>query len=251
MHNFKVSDNKLAGIEVSLSENAADNMAQIKKALVIGRSANTEPALDNSSPHGIITPRTENFTVSEIRFYNYNWNNAAAIGSCSHCFHSASTDSGARQVSFSDLYFDETVTRKIKYQFPHHAIYYDKDGTLTGKGPKTWATPHEKHHELPECETNLDMYDGVVCDSSIEVRRLAFHNYKPGNLLNGMDMLVLRYDDAVLAQNSNITKYHLERENYSKIFWKGKKSPGNSWTFPFVTGHKYKIHWAKTGLDFE
>lgn len=177
MNNFKTSDNILAGIEVSLSDAVADNMAQIKKAVVVGRSANTEPVLDAASPHGIITPRTENFTISEARFYNYDWNTAAALGSCSHCFHDGATDSGARTVSFSGLYFDETVKRRIKYQFPFHAIYFDKDGTLTGKGPNTWATPHEKHHEVPECETDLDVYDGVVCDSSIEVRRLAFHNY--------------------------------------------------------------------------
>jgi len=24
-----------------------------------------------------------------------------------------------------------------------------------------------------------------------------------------------------------------------------------SWTLPWVTGHKYKIHWAVTGIDFE
>ena len=25
----------------------------------------------------------------------------------------------------------------------------------------------------------------------------------------------------------------------------------NGWATPFVTGHKYKIHWGLTGLDFE
>jgi hypothetical protein len=33
----------------------------------------------------------------------------AALGSCSHCFHSASTDSGARTVTFSNLVFDTSV----------------------------------------------------------------------------------------------------------------------------------------------
>lgn len=155
-------------MEFSLTNAAADNMAQINGGLVIGRSANTEPLLDEASPHGIITPRTENFTVSGVSFYNYNWNNAAALGSCSHCFHPASTDSGARTVTFSSLHFDDdTVTKRIRYQFPHHAIYYDLDGTLTGKGPKTWATGYRKHHELPECETKLELYDGVLCDATV------------------------------------------------------------------------------------
>lgn len=46
MHNFKTSDNLLAGIEVSILHEVADDRAQIKKALIIGRSANTEPVLD-------------------------------------------------------------------------------------------------------------------------------------------------------------------------------------------------------------
>lgn len=83
---------------------------------------------------------------------------------------------------------------------PYHAIYFDKDGTLTGKGANTWATPHEKHHELPECKTDLKVYDGVVCDSTVQVRRLSFHNYKPKDLLEAMDMFVLRYDDAIIAK---------------------------------------------------
>jgi len=25
----------------------------------------------------------------------------------------------------------------------------------------------------------------------------------------------------------------------------------SGWTVPFVTGHKYKIHWGTVGLDFD
>ena len=70
----------------------------------------------------------------------------AALGSCSHCFHSAATDSGARTVSFSGLFFDSSVTKKIRYQYPWRAIYYDLDGTLTGLGSKTWATSYWYHN---------------------------------------------------------------------------------------------------------
>jgi len=96
-----------------------------------------------------------------------NDNEAAALSSCSHCFHPAATDSGARTITFSNLYFDSTVTTKIRYQYPWKAIFYDLDGTLTGKGPKTYATYKYGHHEQPECETNLEDYDGVICDNSV------------------------------------------------------------------------------------
>jgi hypothetical protein len=34
------------------------------------------------------------------------------------------------------------------------------------------------------------------------------------------------------------------------VEFKARDRPGLSWTIAFVTGHKYKIHWGKTGLDF-
>jgi hypothetical protein len=65
---------------------------------------------------GIITPRTENFTVDSVKFYNFDWKGSAAISGCSHCFHPASTDSGARTITTSQLYFDNsTVPRRIIY----------------------------------------------------------------------------------------------------------------------------------------
>jgi len=50
-------------------------------------------------------------------------------------------------VTFSGLEFDSTVTRRIRYQYPHKAIYYDLDGTLTGKGAKSYAAAWFKHLE--------------------------------------------------------------------------------------------------------
>lgn len=63
-------------------------------------------------------------------------------------------------------------------------------------------------------------------------------------------MFVLPYDDSIIAAQANVTEYELNRTNYSLIKFKDKTDPVNSWTFPFVTGHKYKIHWANTGVDF-
>jgi hypothetical protein len=60
-NNFKTADNLLAGIEFSLTAEFGDDMAQINGGLIIGKSSNTEEKLNFASPHGIITPRTENF----------------------------------------------------------------------------------------------------------------------------------------------------------------------------------------------
>jgi hypothetical protein len=209
----------LAGIEFSLTE-FGDNMAQVNGALIIGKSGNTEEKLDWSSPHGIITPRTENFSVKNVKFYNFNFNDAAALGSCSHCFHTASTDSGARTTTFTNLEFTN-ADKRIRYQYPWKAIFYDTDGTLTGKGANSWATFYYPHHLQSECEHLEDTHNGVVCDNNVQVRRIAFWDWKPNGLLSGMGFKVLKYDDDLIGamDNDTMEAYIVDKTNYSTLIF--------------------------------
>lgn len=49
---------------------------------------------------------------------------------------------------------------------------------------------------------------------------------------------------------ADLTAYIDDKANYGDYFWKDSGNPSSSWAVPFVTGHKYKIHWQE-GLDFE
>ena len=109
-----------------------------------------------------------------MSFFNFDKDGYAALGSCSHCFHPAATDSGARTVKFSGIYFDSTVATKIRYQFPYRAIYFDTDGTLTGT-VGGWTTPYWKHNDWADKCTNDVAYNGLVCDNTIQIRRVVFY----------------------------------------------------------------------------
>ena len=63
----------MAGIEVSLTEKAPDLElgAHIDGALIVGASKNADEFTLASTAHGIITARTENFYVSNVKFYNF------------------------------------------------------------------------------------------------------------------------------------------------------------------------------------
>ena len=229
-----------------------DEMGQIQDSLVVGRSANPDAVIDWSNPHGVITAKSENMIVRNVRFYNFDWNDAAALGSCSHCFREDATDSGARTTKTEGLWFDDaTVPRRIRYQAPRKAIYHDLDGTLTGKGANSWATVYYKHHDQPECTTDLDAMDGVTCDGTVQVRRVAFHGANPSSHFRGMGLKILRYDDDLLAGQEDLDAYLDDTANYGSIDFKELKDPSNGWATPFVTGHKYKLHWGQSGLDFE
>lgn len=130
-------------------------------------------------------------------------------------------------------------------------IFLDEDGSLTGKGAGSWATPYYPHHNVSECETNVTYYGGVFCDNTAQVRRIAFYRALPAGLFAGMGFKVLRYDDDIVAEYSNMTDYLNNKTEYSTIVYKKKLDPSNGWAVPFVTGHKYKIHFGMTGLDYE
>jgi hypothetical protein len=139
------------------------------------------------------------------------------------------------------------VPRKIRYQYPNRAIYYDVDGTLTGKGPNSWATPYFLHNLQSECTADLPMMDGITCNNQVEVRRVAFRDFSPA-IFRNMEMKVLKFDSAASLSEADLATYIDDTDNYSEVFYKMKKDP-EGWAAPFVTNHKYKIHW-RNGLDF-
>lgn len=83
-NNFKTADNVLAGMEMHyLLLKNIDDHARIENAYVVGQSENSEPLVDNASPAGIITPRTEGFQINTAKFANFDFRNAAALKDCS------------------------------------------------------------------------------------------------------------------------------------------------------------------------
>lgn len=251
--NFKTADNLLAGIEFAESDLYGDDMAQVNGGLIVGRTNNTNWELDAVNPHGIIAPRRENFLIQNVRFYNYNWNQAACLGSCSHCWHPQATDSGARTISTKNLTFGDTVTKRIKYGFPYKAIFRDRDGSLTGKGAESYASFYTLHLLQKECENLQDMYDGVTCDNSVQIRRIVFHAAQPASNFYGMGFRVLNWDDDLIKPMSStqLTEYIDKKSGYGMVYWKEKLKPMSNWAIGYVTGHKYKVHWGQTGLDFD
>jgi hypothetical protein len=96
----------------------------------------------------------------------------------------------------------------------------------------------------------MEVYDGLLCNNQVEVRRIVFYKYTPDSL-NMMEMKVLQFDDSVVAGMNATTKaaYKENITNYSVAPWRPKANPTKAWALPFVTGKKYKIHWQK-GVDF-
>jgi len=191
-------------------------------------------------------------------FHDFDFNNAAALGDCSHCFHPAATDSGARTYRISKMEYNNTP-RRVRYQLPFRGIFLDQDGSTTEKGPNTWMTFDYEWNRQPECffdDDTLTKYNGVVCDNTVQVRRLSF-KAAPDYLFYGMAIKIMRYDDSITKDwvndiRTNVTTPHLvDPKNWGTGNWKKNSDPSRANTIAIVTGHKYRIHWGKTGINFE
>lgn len=98
---------------------------------------------------------------------------------------------------------------------------------------------------------NKGVYDGVICDNTVSVRRIAFNSPTPAGNFIGMHLNLLPYDDETLRLQGNLTTYLLDKSAWSNILWRKSKNPSNHFTAAFVTGHKLRFHFGKTGLNFE
>ena len=72
-----------------------------------------DTSLEGYEPAGIVTPRSENFTIELAEFYNYNWGNAAGINSPAPS--TANQADGMFTVTVTNLQFHpDTVDKRVK-----------------------------------------------------------------------------------------------------------------------------------------
>jgi hypothetical protein len=81
-----------------------------------------------------------------------------------------------------------------------------------------------------------------------------FHDSKPMSL-KSLDLKIAQWDydfeQTVLANNE--TKFEFEQNTngvWSTVEYKDEKNPRKNWAVPYVTGHRYRIHWGESP-DFE
>ena len=181
--NFMAADNIEIGLEIAQTRFTPDYTAMLRDAIVIASSSNPASPTADTPSKGISTPRTENFVVNGVYFNGFFDNEKAPIQTCSGCDQGDFlTDSGARTVTFANLTFSPDDTNRIHYIWPRRAILYDLDGSLTGWGNNSWATPYHFHNLWePECQVSAIHDDGIICDGSVRVRRIALYNYAPNH----------------------------------------------------------------------
>jgi hypothetical protein len=152
------------------------------------------------------------------------------------------------------------VNLKVRYTVPFKAIFLDLDGTLTGMGANSWATPYWKHnHWDGVCETDEMFYaanewssetSGLICPPEVQVRRIEFNNYSPWELYM-QGLYIAQWEDDQVA---DLTAQSLEEDSSVDMYsWYDSLFPfvKSGWVVPFVTGRKYRIYWSAYATDHE
>lgn len=126
----------------------------------------------------------------------------------------------------SGLEFNDTP-RRIRWGTPFNGIFLDNDGSLTGLGPNTWATPYKSHHDQPECTKSSDVHNGIICDSTVQIRRVAVWASQPRNLFLSMGFKIMKNDDTIFEGMTPEQKTeHIEdKKNYATIPFKLFEDP--------------------------
>lgn len=256
-----MADHKICSVEFSALEGLhANDYAKLENSVIVGNTGlnDDDGILARSTIWGFIGPRQEYMVVDGVGFYEFanTGSLSGAIGTCSHCFHDNSADSGGRTVTFRNLTFDDaTVPKRILYQQPWREILHDEDGSLTGLGAGSWATFYYHHLNQSECTYDADKYDGVICDNSISLRRIAFHAATPASF-KMQKIKVAKWETdfeaALKADSAALFEFEQDVDHTRWGRQIQREGPDPSWSWPIVvmTGQRYRVHWGE-GIDFE
>ena len=87
------------------------------------------------------------------------------------------------------------------------------------------------------------MYDGIICDSSVQVRRVSFYNAKPYGEFRSQKAYVTNIDSSGVGSaplsGDALDTYIASPGSWDDVDFKPTSNPDESWTFPLVTGSSY------------
>jgi hypothetical protein len=195
---FRLADHRRAGIEVQLVE-APKGQARTEDALIIGHSPNQQEPLVPASVHGEVSifafvgPRKENYTVANATVVNFDRAMMSAFGACSHCSFLTTQDQGARTTRFVATRY-ENAPLLSSWSFPWRAIFFDADGSQTGAGQPSFASPYHSHTHIPGvCEPAARWSHGVTCNASdARLHRFTVGEFPKGSQLMGAFLMLRR-----------------------------------------------------------
>jgi hypothetical protein len=244
--------------------NFTKEMVSVDNCAIIGMSQ-TNAASDTSNytngMAGVITPRSGQSNITNTRFYNYPAGSIMFI-TCSKCDDLMLFTNLGNEIFLKNLTFNGVDANYLLMLGLKRDIIYDLDASLSnqfdGGHNRTSATIiHNYNHISAYYQRNCtqpteDKWDSaIMCDQTINIRRVTFTNIMELSTFNGQYMKVKpisSYDEVVsLDPVADAGQYTAVQSRYHNK--EPMKEKPQAWSLPFVTGNIYQIWWG-SGLDF-
>ncbi|CAE7562181.1 PKHD1L1, partial [Symbiodinium sp. KB8] len=207
--------------------------AHIQNGLFVG---SIDPQRAPRDKVGVFAPQREFFHIDGATFVNYG---RGALATCAKCGEQMSLAQGGFTYRVEGLVFVNS-TQRVKWGPGRKDIIYDLDGSLTGRGPRSWASPYWSFNAAgtaPACtrenSATATYDDAILCDASVEVRRIGIDMYEPDEL-RAVSLGVSPVDHPVYEDN--------------KVGFLFKEIAG--WVFPIVTRRWIRLWFHNTPLDW-
>jgi hypothetical protein len=174
----------------AISQDELQQVAQ--NNVIIGQTlSNGLPDASLSGTFGIITPRTDGFKVSGVRFYNFP-TTMTVFQSCSVCNNGDLVVTSGKASFFEGISYTNVLGKYIQWNGPRRNIFYDIDGSLSSSifsgstvRPNSTILPYYLHNDISgKCfnATNQTMWDtSLICDNTSVVRTVMITNAMPSS----------------------------------------------------------------------
>jgi hypothetical protein len=189
--NFTIADSGKAGMQFHKT-NFSKELVVAQNNVIIGQTlSNGLPDASLSGTFGIITPRTDGFKVSGVRFYNFP-TTMTVFQSCSVCNNGDLVVTSGKASFFEGISYTNVLGKYIQWNGPRRNIFYDIDGSLSSSifsgstvRPNSTILPYYLHNDISgKCfnATNQTMWDtSLICDNTSVVRTVMITNAMPSS----------------------------------------------------------------------
>ncbi|XP_033119895.1 fibrocystin-L-like [Anneissia japonica] len=180
-HDFLISDADKAGIEFQEIDSGIpfnNDGALAKDCTIIGYSSLSLES--ECTLAGVQAPKNSGLTIDGVHFINFNNGRCSTLRACAHC----KVDQGGFHTRVKNLVFDNSPN-KVAFQWQHEHWFEDLDGTLTGFANYI-VLPYNPNLPSDHCTSDVSYsvgYNGVFCDETVRLHRMAFNRPLPSSLL--------------------------------------------------------------------
>ncbi len=190
MHDFKMLDNDIAGIEYVFADekDAPRGGPKIKNALIVGHSQVSEGlelkvgSNTRCTTSGIKLPQFSKLVVENVTFVNFDREGCTAYSYCAQCLEFKKRG-GWINYALKNRFVNSP--RRSAFLWNHESTILDLDGSITGY-PNGSVVPHNANLPPDKCthsvEHSYGPHNGSVCDSSVKFNRFAFNEVAPASL---------------------------------------------------------------------